>query len=139
MNILDRDEGYFLKQEQDFPVLYAAAEKFLSQFGKEDGSADGDFWVVDDNYGCKQHKICFNNLRMLAPPIVYGLQGLLENYPDWDWVVAITVQDRLPPIWPEMGLIIRKHEIIDGLQRQYFPPEYRDIQYRGSRVGTDRD
>jgi hypothetical protein len=41
--------------------------------------------------------------------------------------------------WPEMGLIIRGPEIIDGLQRQYFPAEYRNLAYEGSRPGTDRD
>jgi hypothetical protein len=38
-----------------------------------------------------------------------------------------------------MGLTIRRHEIIDGLQRQYFPPAYRHFQYPGSRPGTERD
>jgi hypothetical protein len=127
------------QQERDFPILYEAAEKFLGQFGVERAASDGDFWVVDDNYGPKQHKIYFNNLKMLAPPIVYGLQQLLNDFPDWDWVVAISIDGHLPPVWPEMGLIIRNDEIIDGLQRQYFPPEYRDWKYEGARVGTDRD
>jgi hypothetical protein len=38
-----------------------------------------------------------------------------------------------------MGLTIRDHEIIDGLQRQYFPREFQSIRYRGSRPGTERD
>jgi hypothetical protein len=45
----------------------------------------------------------------------------------------------LLPGWPQMGLIVRSHEIIDGLQRQFFPAELKTIQYDGSRRGTDRD
>jgi hypothetical protein len=38
-----------------------------------------------------------------------------------------------------MGLTIRAHEIIDGLQRQYFPEPYRSFRYEGSRPGTEYD
>jgi hypothetical protein len=41
--------------------------------------------------------------------------------------------------WPEMGLIVRSHEIVDGLRRDLFPPEYQNIHYEGSRPGTDQD
>ena len=32
-----------------------------------------------------------------------------------------------------MYFIIGNNEIIDGLQRQYFPEEYKTIEYEGSR------
>jgi hypothetical protein len=32
-----------------------------------------------------------------------------------------------------MGLVIRDDEIVDGLQRQYFPREFQTIKYEGSR------
>jgi hypothetical protein len=41
--------------------------------------------------------------------------------------------------WPDMGLYVRHHEIIDGLQREYFPAEYRGFQYENARVGTEND
>jgi hypothetical protein len=41
--------------------------------------------------------------------------------------------------WPDMGLLIRKDIIIDGLQRQHFPPEYQSIAFEGSRPGDLRD
>jgi hypothetical protein len=76
---------------------------------------------------------------MLDPKIVNALRLLLREFAGWEIVIAIYVRPPEGDSWPDMGLIIREHEIIDGLQRQYFPPEYRSIQYEGSRVGTDRD
>ena len=38
-----------------------------------------------------------------------------------------------------MGLTIRKHEIIDGLQRQYFPEEFQSFRYADSKPGTGFD
>jgi hypothetical protein len=76
---------------------------------------------------------------MLEPKIVKTVQALLTEFSNWEIVVAVSLDEYEGEGWPEMGLIIRKHEVVDGLQRQYFPPEYQDIQYEGSRVGTDRD
>jgi hypothetical protein len=38
-----------------------------------------------------------------------------------------------------MGLTIRAHEIIDGLQREFFPKEFRIFSYEDARPGTERD
>jgi hypothetical protein len=38
-----------------------------------------------------------------------------------------------------MGLYIRPHEIIDGLQRRYFPKEFQDIAYEGARCDPAYD
>jgi hypothetical protein len=35
--------------------------------------------------------------------------------------------------WPSMGLVVRHQEIVDGLKREYFPSEFQNIQYEGSR------
>jgi hypothetical protein len=75
---------------------------------------------------------------MLRPPVVESLQRVLHEFPDWEIMVAVSVPG-LGEAWPDMGITIRAHEIVDGLQRQYFPPEFRDIRYEGSRAGTDRD
>jgi hypothetical protein len=41
--------------------------------------------------------------------------------------------------WPPMGVTIRSQEMIDGLQRQYLPPEFQDFKIPGSRPGTGYD
>jgi hypothetical protein len=72
-------------------------------------------------------------LDLLAPSIVKLLQNILADFPDWEIVVAIDFKDK-GLSWPNMGLTIRAHEIIDELQRQYFPPQYQGIRYEGTRA-----
>jgi hypothetical protein len=60
----------------------------------------------------------------------------LQEFPSHAIIVAIAVEGER---WPDMGLTIRQHEIVDGLQRQYFPPEYSTVVFEGSRRGTERD
>ncbi len=122
------------KQEFEWAQLYARIEKILPQFGKSDYTGRGDYWVVDDNWGCRQHKLYITDLKMLSPNIVKQLQKILENFLDWEIIVAVDLEGA-GKLWPKMGLIIKPHEVIDGLQRQFFPEEYQEIKYEGSRRG----
>ena len=106
----------------------------MRQFGHEDSLGRGDYWIVDDNWGCCQHKLYINNLNLLAPRIIEHLQEVLEAFPHWEIVVAVDLSEA-GKTWPAMGLIIRPNEIIDGLQRAYFPNELRQIKYTGSKSG----
>ena len=131
-NLSDEEQGRIWSD------LYHGAQRILRRRGQEDAFGRGDYWILEDNYGPPQHKIYVNNLRMIDPAIVYALQKLLVPYPDWSWVIAID----LPAAgkgWPEMGLIVRKHEIIDGLKRELFSEEFQSLEYEGARPGTDRD
>jgi hypothetical protein len=129
---LDEDE-----KNTEWGQLYEKLCLTLAKFGTED-SVDGDFWVVDETNGPGQHKVYFNKLFMLEPKIVKSVQALLTEFPDWEIFVAVFIDEYEGENWPEMGLIIRPHEIVDGLRRELFPPEYR-FEYEGSRPGTDRD
>lgn len=125
-------------QSKNWSLIYDELAPLMEKFGVENAFGDGDYWILDDNWGPKQHKICIWNLHTLRPEVIYAVQALIRKFPDWEVVVQVDVPSK-EGMWPPMGLIIRAHEIIDGLQRQYFPPEYQSIQYEGSRVGTDKD
>jgi hypothetical protein len=126
------------EQTQVWEILYDRIRKLLQQFGTENFRRTADFWVHDDNWGTLQHKIYIRNLNLLRPPVVKLLQRLLSEFPDWEIMVAVSVPGD-GEAWPDMGLTIRAHEIVDGLQRQYFPKEFQGLKYQGSRRGTDRD
>jgi hypothetical protein len=131
-------DGEDVQQNKNWSLIYDELVPLMARFGVDDAFGEGDYWILDDNWGPKQHKICVFNLDILRPEVVYALQNIIRNFSDWSVVVAVDVPGK-EEVWPPMGLIIREHEIIDGLQRQYFPPEYQSIQYEGSRVGTDKD
>ena len=126
------------EQDEQWSALYEDLLQCLAQFGSEGVGQTDDCWVDDDNIGTTQQKIYVHNLALLQPYVVKSLQGLLRRFPRWEIMVAVAVPgpgDR----WPDMGLTIRPEEIIDGLQREHFPPEFRAVRYEGSRPGTERD
>lgn len=118
--------------------LYDQVRQLLLQHGREDAFGRGDFWVHDDDWGSQQIKVYLNTLVLLHPEVISGLQRLLKGFAGWEIVVAVAIRGA-GETWPDMGLTIRAHEIVDGLQRRYFPAEFRDIRYEGSRPGTERD
>lgn len=126
------------EQMETWDFLYHWIWQFMRRLGTEGVLETDDCWVHDDNWGSKQQKIYVRNINLLRPSIIKSLQEMLKEFQDWEIMVAVAIPGP-GRAWPDMGLTIRAHEIIDGLQRQYFPPEYRDIRYERSRPGTDRD
>jgi len=123
------------KQVDAWHRLHERVTNLLARHGKEYSNGGGDYLVVDDNYGWRRIIISFQNLKMFNPEIVNSLRGLLSELPEWEIVAAVDVPDK-KKVWPIMGLTIRKHEVIDGLQRQYFPVEFQNLNYEDSRPGT---
>ena len=126
------------EQSESWKLLYERLRTRLLDFGTEDYRAAADCWIDDDNIGTRQQKIYVRNLSFLRPEVVTSLQSILQEFPGWEIMIAVSRQVR-GDHWPDMGLIIRAHEIIDGLQRAYFPTEFQSLAYEGSRRGTDRD
>jgi hypothetical protein len=124
------------EQAASWQRFYDRLRALILTFGTEDIRESGDCWILDENWGPEQQKIYVGNLKLLEPVVVNAMQQLVRDFPDWEIRVAIAVPGT---DWPDMGLTIRAHEIIDGLQRQYFPSEYRNLHYEGSRPGTERD
>lgn len=125
-------------QERAWESLYQEIQHVLKPFGAEDHFGRADYLLVDDNYGHRRHTIEIHKLRMLDPSLIQQLRALLHEFESWSIVILVDIpgtEDK----WPPMGLIIRKHELIDGLQRDFFPEEFRSVQFEGSRPGTGFD
>lgn len=125
-------------RDKNWDGLYRSIVGLLRQYGKEDAIGEGDFWVVDDNYGWRRHTVNIFNLEMLNPNIVVALRKLLDDLSDWEIVLALDVPGK-EKTWPHMGLTIRKHEIIDGLRREFLPEPCRSMVIPKSRPGTGYD
>ncbi len=129
------EQQLYDQQSQILDRLSKRADAVLRQHGKAE---HGDYLTFEDYWGYPQIKISISNLRLLEPAIISRLQETLDEFPGWEVVIAVAVPGHYDD-WPDMGLIIRKHEIIDGLRREYFPKEFQNLQYQGGRRGTDRD
>ncbi|MEP9378755.1 hypothetical protein ABLE91_18710 [Aquabacter sp. CN5-332] len=120
-----------------FEDICGHARAELQRHGKE-GTFEGDFWILQSYWGEPQVRLSIQNLDLLRPHVVHALRAIVKKFPGWEIVVVVEVDEHLDD-WPSMGLYIRSHEIIDGLQRQYFPLELQNIEYDGARRGTEMD
>jgi hypothetical protein len=124
------------QQERDWPILHDRVTAVLDRFGKKDPFGKGDYWILGENWGRWQLEVEAQNLSLLGPAVIDALQRALTGYPDWRVTVRVAVAGK---DWPGMGVIVYGDEIVDDLQRQYLPEEFRSIQYSGKvRVGSLR-
>lgn len=126
------------KQGDEWQLLYDRVSRVLAAHGIENSIGEEDYFLVDDNYGWYRSQVEIHNLKMLRPEIVRELRSALSDLPAWEITVSVDIPGK-ERTWPPMGLTIRKHEIIDGLQRRLFPIEYQNLQYADSRPGTGYD
>ena len=129
------------EQLKTFELLRDRTDELLERFGEADfqpHKSHGDFFVQGDFTGYQQVVAFVHTAKMLRPPVVEALHQLIREFPGWEIEVTVAVRGHYDD-WPRMGLYIRPHEIIDGLQRQYFPKEFQNIKYLGARRGTADD
>jgi hypothetical protein len=124
-----------------FERIRDRAYDLLKHFGRPDYQPDQghrDYSMQGDYSGHPEVVVFIGSLEMLRPPVIAKLQGLIRDFPGWQITVTVAMRGHYDD-WPNMGLYIRPHEIIDGLQRQYFPEEFQSIEYEGARRGTAYD
>jgi hypothetical protein len=151
INIVTRDDidsmsgdEYDRRQSEQFAVfegLYARVDKLLEHFGRPDflpGHPRGDYSVHGDYSEYPQVVVFVHNLELLRQPVVSALQQLLKEYPGWQVDLMVGLWDHLRD-WPNMGISVRANEVVDDLQRQYFPTEFQDLTYQGARRGSVLD
>ena len=124
------------RQEAEWRVLHDGITETLNRFGTKNAVRKGDYWLLDDNWGTWRQEVEVQNLSLLKPPIIKLLQGLLAGYPDWEIMFRVDVLGK-ENVWPPMGLIIHDDEIIDDLQREFLPEEFRSIIYEGAKRFKD--
>jgi len=136
---MDRDE-YHRRQNEQYAIferLRERVDKLLERFGRPDfmpGERHGDYSVHGDYSEYPQVVVFVGNLELLRSPVVNAVQRLLKEFPWWQIDLMVGLWDHLKD-WPNMGISIRSNEIVDDLQRQYFPKEFQDLAYEGARRG----
>jgi len=134
----EEDDGQDAEQAETFERLYNRVGELLKSFGQPNfrsGQRYADYSVHGD-YDSRPRLVVFiSSLKMLSPTVVHSLQKLLVEFSGWQIDLKVAVWDHLKE-WPEMSVSVRSNEIIDDLQRQYFPKEYQDLEYEGARPGA---
>jgi hypothetical protein len=128
------------EQYEVFEDLEARVDELLERFGRPDflpGQPYGDYNVHADYSEYPQVVVFVENLELLRTPVVDEIQKLVREFPGWQIDLMVTLRGHED--WPNMGISIRADEIVDDLQRQYFPPEYQKLAYEHSRRGDVLD
>jgi len=115
-------------QESEWVQLHDLISKALDQFGKKNAFREGDYWLLDDNWGWRRHQLEVQKVELLRPHVIKALQALLVDFPNWDMTVRVDVPGK-EKVWPGMGVVIYPNEIVDELQREFLPSEFKNIRY----------
>jgi hypothetical protein len=102
------------EQDKEWAALYVTLRKSLASLGTENAFGEGDYWIVDDNYGDKAHKLCIHKLSFLRPPALASMQTALQRFPGWRIVVQMEAEVNGVPLPPE-GLVI----YADGVEQHW--------------------
>lgn len=119
------------EQDREWGRLYDLIRGVLGKFGEEDCSewrggqlvyTQKDYSLLHENWGNYQHGIETDNLKVLSPASIMSLQKLLAAYPNWEIVISVGGRQKKRP---DMGLVIRDDEIIDGCNASNCPRTFR--------------
>jgi hypothetical protein len=114
------------EEERERIVLYERIRAVLQQYGEEDvAGAKRDYLLVEEGPRAHQHRIETGKLELAQPIVIKSLQKLLVGFPNWEIVIALGRSYG--------GVVIRDDEIVDALQRENLPKEFKTIEYEGSR------
>jgi hypothetical protein len=119
--------------DREWEELFVKIQEALNPFGKlwDFERREGDYWLIDDNWGNFKHVVEVQNLALLEPVVITALQKVLVGYPDWE--ITVCPEPPTKGQWPGMALILRDDEIFDELEREYLPKEYQNLTYPGAR------
>ena len=119
--------------------LFKRLARTLRQFGRN----WNDYFIAKERSWAYRHLVFTDNALLLQGPAMKALQELLVHYPDWEIVICVTNREsdsedvRLYGFeWPDSQVIIRDDAIIDSLNRDNLPQEFRELVIEGSRPDT---
>jgi|LakMenEpi03Aug12_release.lakeMendotaPanAssembly.Ray.scaffolds.fasta_scaffold3031810_1 hypothetical protein len=73
-----------IRREQ-WKQLYASLAITLAKYGRHDAFGDGDFFLVDDDYGSYQHKVEYTSDTLLTSGAREAARDLLLDYSElWE-------------------------------------------------------
>jgi len=99
------------RQEQEWDALFSELTVLLERHGTQDPFGDADFWIVDDNYGSPQHKVCVHRISFLTRPLALEVQRALRKY-SLAWEVLFSLDKaELRPTENDLGILVRKADV----------------------------
>jgi len=96
-------------QHTEWEAIYGLLLAILERHGDHDPFGDGDFFLVDDDYGSTQHKIECTSKAAFTPALAAEIQQLLQSFErTWEVIVALPSIDGL-----EHGFAVTKASCLE--------------------------
>ena len=77
--------------------LYGALLTRLKMFGVNNASGDGDYWLMDDDWGGRHQKIYVTKNGFWSPAVQAAIQDVLKNsFSDWGVFIEFDLGDETP-------------------------------------------
>ena len=67
------------EEDRDTRALYASLEQLLGARGTSNAFGKGDYWIVEDSWAPRSHKVCIFNIEFLTPQLAEEVQQLLKQ------------------------------------------------------------
>lgn len=94
-------------QIEEWGKSYSDILHILSKFGIDSCVGEGDFWLLDDNYGSAVHRIYVFNISFLKFPMAQEIMNLLrEKYIGWSVMISLDIKDENGEAVPPEGIIL---------------------------------
>lgn len=78
-------------RECDWASVYRELQSALGAYGVERAFGEGDFFIVDDDYGSHQHKIECTSPTFFSQAVVLITQKVLSKFPpQWEVIFVAT-------------------------------------------------
>jgi hypothetical protein len=120
--------GASAEQDTEWRLLYAKLSGLLESAGEPDPFGGGDYWLVDDNWGLRQHKLCVFRIEAVTSTLTDEIQKILKPFgPEWEVLVALELKDKRYTGGPE-GMVITAQGVREhwdrGLLKEQLGYEY---------------
>jgi hypothetical protein len=119
--------------------LFKRMSRTLRQFGRN----GNDYHLFKERTWAYRHLIFTDSSQFLRSQAIKSLQTLLADFPDWEIIICVVNQQsdsedvrQYGFEWPDSQIVIRDDEIVDSLDRDRLPREFRDVVIEGSRPDT---
>lgn len=116
--------------------LFKRLARTLRQYGR----SRIDYYLINQTSSPYRHLVFTADTRLLQPPVIKSFQSLLIDFPDWEIFICVVNRESDSEDvrtygyeWPESQVIIRDDAIIDSLDRDRLPEEFRSLLIEGSR------
>jgi hypothetical protein len=71
-------------REQEWEELYDQLRDALAEFGTNDAFGNGEYWVLDDDYGGYHQKICIGDVNFWTARMEKKIRDILvKHFPRW--------------------------------------------------------